>query len=364
MQRAPRKETVIGMIIEDIDTDFAKELVMNCANAIPRNRNIRFIVFPGKYDSAADEPMYKYTALSNSIYRLAEDADIDGLIIHLGSMTARTHEPVFIRLLDRLRDVPKVFIGLDSDELITVNYDNESGIREAVDHLVEVEGVTRFCMLGGRADNEDAQKRREIFIKCLERNRIPFEERSFIYTDMTENCLREAETLLDRNYGVQAVFCVNDASAKALYAVMEERRLVPGEDIYVFGFDNTHMATELKPTLASIGSDESSLGQKAMETVLSLIGGEDTGSALVPTRFFGRDSLPYEMYDYTVLEMLNVDEAFIYRMFDDCFYRYRSAYHDHSMVDLRRLFYEIISNMLISLKERYMSFAAHDRLCD
>ena len=54
------------------------------------------------------------------------------------------------------------------------------------------------------------------------------------------------------------------AAAKALYIVMQERGLVPGKDIMVFGFDNTRMSSELTPTLSSIGASEATLGQAAV----------------------------------------------------------------------------------------------------
>lgn len=81
--------------------------------------------------------------------------------------------------------------------------------------------------------------------------------------------------------------------------------------------------------------------------------GEDVSSALVPTRLYGRASLPYEMYDYNSAEMENIEFGFIYRMFDDCFYRYRNEYRSSEMIDLKRLFFEFISQMLITEPQIY-----------
>jgi hypothetical protein len=72
-------------------------------------------------------------------------------------------------------------------------------------------------------------------------------------------------------------------------------------------------------------------------------------SVVLPTRLYGKESLEYEMYEYTTLEMLQVDSAFINRMFDDCFYRYNSESHDADEVNLKRLFFEFISRMLKSM---------------
>jgi hypothetical protein len=144
---------------------------------------------------------------------------------------------------------------------------------------------------------------------------------------------------------------------------MAAREMTPGKDILVFGFDNTHLAGEIIPTLSSIGADQYTIGQKAVEVLIDKMNGKTVADTLVPTRLYGRDSFRYEMYDYTTREMLKVDSSFIYRMFNDCMYRYRNACLDRNSVNLKRLFFEMISRMLLSMKRRYMSHEEFQELC-
>ena len=357
--------TVIGMVLEDIFADFSKELISNVMNAIPENRNIRLIVLPGRYHSPElpYDDVCSYNEIYNNIFKLGEQCDFDGFIIHIGNLSNSRRNTVDDSPIANFRKVPNVFIATDIENVTTVGYDNESGIREAIEYLVNIDGLTRFCMLGGRSDNVDSILRKEIFIRCLENNGIQFTENNFINTDMSVDCTAEAAELLDRNPRVQAVFCVNDAAAKALYTVMEKRGLVPGRDIIVFGFDNTHMASELIPSLSSIGCASCTLGRKALELLLCKLGGANVESALVPTRLYGRESFYYEMYDYTTKEMLKCDPAFIYRMFDDCFYRYRNENISREDVDLKRLFFEFMSKILHSQKRCYMSLETYHEIC-
>ncbi|MCR5718123.1 MAG: substrate-binding domain-containing protein, partial [Oscillospiraceae bacterium] len=286
----------------------------------------------------------------------------DGLIIHLGSMTDEKFEQVNQTFADRYRNIPKVYIASNRPGLTTINYDNETGIREAVNCLVNINGLTKFCMLGGRDDNVDARARKDIFAKCLAANGITFTDKNYEATNMHDLCSEEAGALLDRNPGVQAIFCVNDASAKGLYQAMAERDLLPGRDVMVFGFDNTHMAGELNPTLSSIGADRCSLGQKAIEVLMQKFNGEEVSSALVPTRLYGRESLQYEMYVYTRMDMLKINTGFIDRMFDDCFYRYKNEFIDRESVNLKRLFFEFMSRILIAMQNRYLSFEEYNEI--
>lgn len=368
MQYEKNKEIVIGMMLEDLQAEFTMELIQSTVNAIPNNSNIRLVVLPGKYDNHKGSAILgEYKQVYNSIFKYAEICDFDGLIIHLGSINIQEHEELVEQKLERFKNIPKIFIASDIKNHTTVNYDNETGIREAVDILVNARGLSNICMLGGRDDNKDARARKEIFVKCLKENGINFTDNNYAKTDMSPNTEAEAADLLDRNPDVQAIFCVNDSVASGLYKVMAQRELTPGKDILVFGFDNTRLTTELIPPLSSIGLSDCTLGQKAIELLIAKINGENPESAVVATRLYGRDSLPHEMYEYSTLELQNADPAFIYRMFDDCFYRYRSEATDREAVDLKRLFFEFMSRMLTALKNRYMSieeFKETERMID
>lgn len=362
MQQNGQKK-IIGLILDEIISEFSKELIKSVVNSIPADSNIRLIVIAGKY-VAEDDDQLDYKMLYNSIFRLAEMCTIDGLIIHLGSITDEEIERIKKTYSARFHAIPKVLIASNRKGVTTINYDNESGIREAVGCLVNVNGLTKFCMLGGRDDNVDARARKEIFIRCLKSVGIDFTEQNYARTNMSDQCVEEAADLLDRNPGVQAIFCVNDAAAKGLYTAMQLRGLRPGQDVLVFGFDNTHMAGNLSPTLSSIGADRCSLGQKALDVLLRKLDGEEVGPTLVPTRLYGRESLQYEMYVYTRRDMLNMDHAFIDRMFDDCFYRYKNEFIDRESVNLKRLFFEFMSRILAAMKYRYMSYEEFNDISD
>ena len=210
-------------------------------------------------------------------------------------------------------------------------------------------------MLGGRDDNTDAQKRKVIFRHCLEENGLPWSEDLCEPTDMSTQTQEPAAKLLERNPDAQAVFCVNDAAASGLYDVLREKGLEPGKDIFVFGFDNGPLTAELTPPLASVGSAGTTLGQKALEMLLELMEGREVGSQKIPTRLYSREPLMYDMYEFTAREMLRADGSFIDRFFDNCFYRYRNEIISQGAINLRRLFFEILSRMLKAMKNRFMS---------
>ncbi|MBO4474835.1 MAG: substrate-binding domain-containing protein [Clostridiales bacterium] len=355
--RGSKGKKTIGLIIENTFTDFGEEFIQNVQSGIRQRKDLELVVIAGRFDGIRDRsPRYhSYFSIYNSVYQLEKRCRFDGLIICLGSMENVNAELILSRYREQFENTPIVFAASDILDAVSVNYNNESGIKEAVDCLINVHGFTNFCMLGGRPDSRDSEKRREIYTKLLLENGVSFTEENYEATDMSVNSRDAARALLDRNPDVQAIFCVNDSVAVGLYEEMESRRLVPGRDIMVFAFDNTTMAGRMLPALSSIGVADITLGRQSLNLLLSMMDGDQAESVEIPTRLYGRDSFPYEMYEYTKLEMRNADTAFIYRMFNDCFYRYRYEYISRESVNLQRLFAEFIGKILIGVKERYMS---------
>jgi len=338
----------IGVIVEDIFTDFSKEIIHSVAHATIDMKDINLVVLQGRQDESKDptDRQHMYKSVYNTIYSLEQICKFDGLILTIPNKERvdRLHYP----------DIPKVYVAVEYEGETTVNYNDEMGICEALDYLVKVKGFNRLCMLGGRDDNCDAQKRKRIFFQYLVDNGLEAQDKQYERTDMSVRTEKACERLLDNNPDVQAIFCVNDQSANGLYEVMKRRELVPGRDITVFGFDNTYTSGNMVPPLASIGADSATLGQRAVDLLLDKMKGKEVESVVIPTRLFGRESLNYEMYEYNSRELIGIENSFIYRMFDECFYRYRNEIIDKGDINLKRLFFEFISRILICIRNRYM----------
>ena len=109
--------------------------------------------------------------------------------------------------------------------------------------------------------------------------------------DLSKRDRAAAAALLDQNPDVQAVFCVNDDVAITLYEEMKKRSLVPGKDIYVFGYDNSVQASKVNPTLSSVWTDTNRLGEEALRLLTRMMNGEEVESKILPGRFVLRESV-------------------------------------------------------------------------
>ena len=339
----------IGLILEDAFTDFAADIIHSVSLAVKNMKDVRLVVIPGRQDDSRDpyDMMHRYKIRYNQIYMMNEQYRFDGLLLTFPNLTRMPK--------DIYQDIPKVYLATELPGEITVNYDDEMGIREAIDYLVKIKGVTRLCMLGGRDDNTDAQKRKAIFRQCLEDNGLIYTEDQYEPGGMSTRTQEPANRLLARNPDTQAVFCVNDATAAGLYDVLHRKGIKPGKDVYVFAFDNGPLAADLNPPLASVGASGITLGHKAVEMLIRQMDGKEVSARKIPTHLFGRESLPYDMYEFTAREMLSTDNSFVDRFFDDCFYRYRNEIISPGAINLKRLFHEILARMLKSMRSRMMT---------
>ncbi len=349
-----KKLRVIGLIIEEIYSDFARDMIRSIQGAMTQHENLRLVVLEGKRIRPDEsDNIVAYNDTYNTIHNFCALCDFDGFIIHPGSLFLNRTSTGAEN--DKIRKIPKVYIAANIENEVCVNFDNESGIREAIDYLINGKGCSDICMLGGRDNNIDAALRKKIFIKCLEENEIPYSEEKYQKTDMSEFCVEEAGALLDRNPGVEAIFCVNDASAKGLYRAMKQRNLEPGRDIYVFGFDNTHLADELQPTLSSVGAYGITPGAMALELLVKMMDEEEVHSELIPTRLYGRESYDYEMYDDPTPGRKAKSEDYVNKMFDECFYRYKNITFNREMINLKKLFGEIGRGIFDAIRNSYLS---------
>ena len=358
-------EKLIGLIVGGISNEFSKEVINGVVNSIPNSSDIRLAILPGELmvQRFQSKGISEHHAMFNNVYNLGKICKMDGLIIAMGSMGWRLDDEEICEFLKQFDNIPVVLIASDRTEYTTVNYDNKSGIREAIDSLINKRGLNKICMIGGYDANVDSVRRKNIFIDSLEENGIKFEEKWYVGSDMSENSEDAAELLIKNNPDVQAIFCVNDASAVGLYNVMKKQGLTPGKEIQVFGFDNTRMAGEMIPPLSSVGSRSIPLGQKALELLLEKIDGNEVESVLVPTRLYGRASYEYDRFDFSVRKFDEINDKNFELMFDDCFYRYSSERIGRENINLKRLFCEALKKMFDGLSKKYIGLEDFNEIC-
>ena len=328
-----KKRYTIGVLASGILDDYT-ECVCEGILKKARKMDVNIVIFPGKYlyrDLSNDrELMYEYQY--NTAFSYAQRNNLDAIIAEVGTIGCFTTTKYIKKWLDSYKDIPIILVASKIEGYPSVVFDNYQGIKEGLEYLIQKAGCTKFAMVGGNEGNVDAKERKQSFINILESNGIPFEDRMYVEAELSRHCIKQVRKLLDNNPEVEAIFCVNDEVAIGLYEEMKMRGLRPGEDIAVFGYDDTIGAAKASPSLSSVRADASYLGERAVELAIDSIEGKKIESVMVPTRFVRRDSF-FQVQDEEDIR-ISSNKKSMDTSFMEIYYRYQ---HDDMKDDFQKL---------------------------
>lgn len=266
------KRLTIGFIIHRLDNDYAKLLLKGALYAA-EELNANLAVFPGRsLDSQLDN--IKYTAYeyqNNVIYSYASKDSLDALVISAGTVGSFVSDGTMKEFIDSFDGLPVVTTENKIGEYPCVRMSG-SGIKDIINHLIKHHGKRNIAFVSGPKSNADAEERLNYYKEALEENCIAFDPSLVAYGKFSEYCSDLVGELLDENKGrIDAVCFANDMMCKGGYKAIEERGLVIGKDIAVTGYDDSEVASGLKPMLTTVRADASLVGYNAVYEAVKLV---------------------------------------------------------------------------------------------
>lgn len=255
-----KKTMTIGVIIPDISNHYYAEIV----------RGIQRVAEREGYNIILQNTERNQDQIVKSIYLLREKI-VDGIIFSGGTING--YEP--LSALKELRN-RVVVIGRHDVDFPAIMVDNIAGATIAVEHLIDA-GHKRIGLIGWSEDSTTAKDRLSGYKNALAQNSCHFEPSLIRQGQLTpESGYNEAKELLSQGKRPTAIFAGNDQMAfGVIYAAIEMGLRVP-EDLAVIGFDNIPLCSFFVPPLSTIEVPMFTLGSDSMETLVSLISGEQT----------------------------------------------------------------------------------------
>lgn len=274
---ASKKTTTVGVIIPDISSVFFAELA----------RGIEDIATMYKYNiilSNSDQNKNKEIHLINTML----GKQVDGIVFMGGTIT-EDHIKEF-----KSAPVPVVLAATvdETSEIPSVNIDYEQASYEAVQLLLK-HGNKRIAIVSGPLDTVINDEKIVGYRKALNESGISFDEELLVKGDYTyQSGLDAAEYLLKLKEPPTAIFAASDEMALGVVHGIQDRGLqVPG-DIEVFGFDNTKLATMIRPTLTTVVQPMYDIGAVSMRLLTKYMNHEEVTeqNVILPHRIVERNS--------------------------------------------------------------------------
>ena len=243
------RTNAIGVVLPDLHGEFFSEIVRGMDREAS-NRGYLLLL----------SNMHAGGAQSTSALR-AMRGRVDGLIVmapHLSDEEVHAALPA---------GVPAVLIN--SPGAGGIKLDNAAGARAVAEHFLAL-GRKRIVHIAGALGNIDAKERAEAFTKALKGTGAKLE---VVQGDFTEASGESGiQSLIKSGASFDAVFAANDMMASgAMQALRRASLSVPG-DVAVAGFDDIPLASHIGLTTVRVRIAE--LGERALDRLLSLIGGE------------------------------------------------------------------------------------------
>lgn len=274
---ASKKTTTVGVIIPDISSIFFSELA----------RGIDDIATMYKYNiilSNSDQNKDKELRLINTMF----EKQVDGLI-YMGATISEEH-------VQQLKTSPvpvALAATIDATETIpSVNIDYEQAAFEATSHLIN-NGTKHPFYVTGEEESVVNELKYKGYERAITEAKQAVNEDYVIKGEFSyEFGVQAANQIIQLKDYPKAVFAATDEIALGIIHGLQDNGVKVPEDVEVFGFDNTRLATMVRPTLTTVVQPMYDIGAVAMRLLTKFMNKEnvDEQNVVLPHQIVKRNS--------------------------------------------------------------------------
>ena len=210
---------------------------------------------------------------------------VDGLIVLTGRLADSA-------LRSLARSLPVVVTGrsLKASNLLSMDFDNREGARQATQHLIDL-GHRRIAFISGDPEHPDAVDRQQGYRSAIEAAGLRFDPALLAPGNFSEHSgLLAVERLLDSRTRFNAIFAANDQMAFGASLGLYRRGLRVPDDVSMVGFDDVAGSLYMVPPLTTVHNPIQEIGELAARAMLSLLAGERPAVEVPAPRLIVRES--------------------------------------------------------------------------
>lgn len=278
LRQANGRSKIIGIVVNDLTNSFFAELAVGVDMVV---QSAGFVQFLSNTGESIDR--------QREVIASMREHGISGLIVSPARATeAADFKPLVaagIPVVVAVRNVP-------GNKVSSIVSDNRAGTYAAVEHLASL-GHRRIAFLGGFPDTAVFDERLDGYREALSAAGLESPLELVISSAPSRaggvDAIGRALSIPDRP---TAAVCFNDAVAFGVCDGLRARRMEPGRDFAVVGFDDVIEAKTAVPALTTISVDPQGMGRRAAQLLLKQInaGKADAESIVNSVRLVIRES--------------------------------------------------------------------------
>lgn len=211
---------------------------------------------------------------------------LDGIIVLPMRLSEET-----ISAIDRT-EIPVVVIDgwWESQKVRFITTENTEGGKLAARHLIEM-GHTRLGYLGAAADDYTSLERLKGFRVGIHELGLELDERWVAQCDWTyDRAYEVASRWFRESQPPTGIFAASDTLALGVHSAAVDQGLRVGHDVAIIGYDDSPVATQVRPALSSVRQDGFEIGTTSVDMLFRMIDGEDVPSRKHPVDLVVRES--------------------------------------------------------------------------
>jgi LacI family transcriptional regulator len=270
-----KRSHLLGVILPDIHGEFYSELLRG-ADAEARRLGYHLLVGSEGHDR--NMPLFS--------------SNIVGFIAGLAVMITEPNDALWSQAHGS--GLPLVVIDetLHGDRVDRVLVDNRAGTLEAMEHLLANVPPDRCYFLGGPRENFDTAERAKVFVEALASKGRRASSEQVRYGEYSVEWGQRAGEMLfsKRTQGVVGVLAGNDEIAFGLLQTAKDLAVGVPTDLRIVGFDDTRLASLVRPQLSSVRVPMAEVGAAAVRMLAERVQEpqRDPATTILPTRLVVR----------------------------------------------------------------------------
>ncbi len=262
----------IGLFINEMSgmTDY-QECIWHGIYDYTKENGINLICFPG--DNLYMDSDKKLTNPRNSIYEIASEKILDGILIATTTMSNFVSAEDYAYFLRRFNKLPLVSIGKAPIDIPMVVVDNKAGLKKVIIHLIEEHNKRKLAFITGPLDNPDALERFEAYKEVLIHYGMEFDERYvFKGTFLVESGAKAVDYFIkEEKIEFDAIVASNDQMAFGAMEALKNYGIKVPLDIAVTGFDDSLLSRYSNPSLTTVMQPVYMQSMSACEMLINII---------------------------------------------------------------------------------------------
>lgn len=232
-------------------------------------------VFTNSSNPMNNHPYTNYITGAEKIYDLGINSNVDGFIFAAGQYMKRE---LICKLAEKIKKTGKPCVTLSYPNKMFPNVyaDEDSAIETITDHLINLHGYRIIYCLTGTKGIYESEKRLEYFKKSIIKNGLDINKCLTFYGDFWKFSSAEIASKIGSGTVPKpdAVVCGNDIMAISLCENLKKYGYRIPEDIAVTGFDGSVDAFVNSPSVTTVSSTETILGEKGVIKLYELMNGK------------------------------------------------------------------------------------------